>query len=166
MGTTHHQHSTDRHTAGTGTASGSARARSGRTGRIAGVAVLLACAAACSLPLLLAGGAAVTAGAQAATAEPPDRRPSLSPTTRRTPLTRSITRDDLQALLVAGTVTLIEALPVAHYDSGHLPGALNVPDRLAPDLAARLVPDASRTVVTYCSGPACTRSKTTAAPGR
>jgi rhodanese-related sulfurtransferase len=77
-------------------------------------------------------------------------------------LIRPLARQDLQTLLAAGTMTLIEALPVLHYDSGHLPGALNVPDRLTPDLAARLVPDTSRTVVTYRSGPACTRSKTAA----
>lgn len=34
-----------------------------------------------------------------------------------------ISREDLQALLDAGTVTLIEALPEPHYDAEHLPGA-------------------------------------------
>jgi len=76
---------------------------------------------------------------------------------------KTITREELQALLVTGDLALIEALPQAHYDREHLPGALNVPGALDADLAAALVPDPGTTVVTYCSGPACGRSKATAA---
>lgn len=75
----------------------------------------------------------------------------------------TIGRDDLRALLDTGQVTLIEALPAAHYDAGHLPGAGNVPGELTADLAARLAPDRSATVVVYCCGPGCSRSRVTAA---
>jgi hypothetical protein len=63
MSTTHHQHTTESGTPGT------ARSASGRTGVIAGAGALLACAVACSLPLLLAGGAAVTVTSLASGAE-------------------------------------------------------------------------------------------------
>ena len=39
---------------------------------------------------------------------------------------RQINRDDLRALLAAGTVTLVEALPAPHFDAEHLPGAVRV----------------------------------------
>jgi rhodanese-related sulfurtransferase len=75
----------------------------------------------------------------------------------------TIGRDDLRALLDTGAVTLIEALPAAHHAAGHLPGAVNVPGDLTADLAARLAPDRSATMVVYCSGPGCARSRVTAA---
>jgi rhodanese-related sulfurtransferase len=75
-----------------------------------------------------------------------------------------ISRDDLRALLDAETVTLVEALPEPQYDAEHLPGAVNLPGEFTADLAEQLAPDRSRTVVTYCSGPSCPRSKVAAAP--
>jgi rhodanese-related sulfurtransferase len=74
-----------------------------------------------------------------------------------------ISRDALRALLDAGAVTLVEALPEPYYDAEHLPGAVNLPGELTADLAATLAPDRTRTVVTYCSGPLCGRSKVAAA---
>jgi rhodanese-related sulfurtransferase len=71
----------------------------------------------------------------------------------------TIGRDELRTLLDTGQVTLIEALSPGHYDAGHLPGSRNVPGDLSPDLAA----DRSATVVVYCSGPGCGRSRVTAA---
>jgi rhodanese-related sulfurtransferase len=76
---------------------------------------------------------------------------------------QQVSRDDLQALLAAGTVTLVEARPGPHYDAEHLSGAVNLPGDLTADLAKQLAPDRSRTVVTYCSGPSCGRSKVAAA---
>ena len=70
---------------------------------------------------------------------------------------------ELLALLNVGAPTLIEALPAAHFDAGHLPGALNVPGNLTADLAGWLVPNRSTTVVVYCSGLGCNRSRVTAA---
>jgi rhodanese-related sulfurtransferase len=66
-------------------------------------------------------------------------------------------------LLDAGSVTLVEALPTAAYHAEHIPGALNVPGDLTADLAAALAPERAGAVVVYCSGPACGRSKVTAA---
>ncbi|MBX9243816.1 rhodanese-like domain-containing protein [Actinotalea ferrariae] len=74
-----------------------------------------------------------------------------------------ISREERVALLERDTVTLIEALPAAHYAAEHLPGAVNVPGALTAADAARVAPDGDRTVVVYCSGPACGRSTVTAA---
>lgn len=74
-----------------------------------------------------------------------------------------ITRDELLALLDRDTVTLVEALSVAAYQAEHLPGAVNVPGELTADVAAQVAPRRDRTVVVYCSGPGCGRSKITAA---
>ncbi len=79
---------------------------------------------------------------------------------------QQINHDDLRALLDAGTVTLVEALPAPYYDAEHLPGAVNLPGDLTSQLATALAPDPTRTVVTYCSGPSCGRSKAAAASGR
>jgi len=74
-----------------------------------------------------------------------------------------ISHQELQTLINSGHVTLIEALAQPHYAAGHLPGALNLPGPLTADLATTLAPDKTRTLVTYCSGPACARSKIAAA---
>jgi rhodanese-related sulfurtransferase len=74
-----------------------------------------------------------------------------------------ISREDLLRAMSAGTLTLLEALPAAHYAADHLPGAINVPGELTAEDAARIAPDPDRTVVVYCSGPGCSRSTVTAA---
>ena len=75
----------------------------------------------------------------------------------------TISRNQLRALLDTGHLTLIEALPAANYPAEHLPGARNLPGDLTSDLAAQLGPDRGATVVVYCSGPGCGRSRVTAA---
>lgn len=42
-------------------------------------------------------------------------------------MTTTITREDLQELLQAGDVVLLEALPEMYFDAEHLPGAQNLP---------------------------------------
>jgi rhodanese-related sulfurtransferase len=74
-----------------------------------------------------------------------------------------ISRDDLRALLDAGSVTLVEALPEPQYAAEHLPGAVNLPSDLTAERAAQLAPDPAGTVVIYCTGPSCGRSKVAAA---
>ncbi|GID95833.1 rhodanese-like domain-containing protein [Amorphoplanes digitatis] len=58
---------------------------------------------------------------------------------------------------------LTELAATAPAGPEHLPGAVNLPGRLSAELAARLAPDRARTVITYCSGPSCGRSKVAAA---
>jgi rhodanese-related sulfurtransferase len=77
-------------------------------------------------------------------------------------MTTVINRTDLQALLAAGTVTVVDALPQSYYDQQHLPGAINLVEADVDSQAANLLPDVTATVVTYCSNPSCGNSKAVA----
>jgi rhodanese-related sulfurtransferase len=77
-------------------------------------------------------------------------------------MTTVINRTDLQALMAADTVTVVDALPQSYYDQQHLPGAINLIDSDVDARAAGLLPDRTSTVVTYCSNPACGNSKAVA----
>jgi rhodanese-related sulfurtransferase len=74
-----------------------------------------------------------------------------------------ITRQDLLTLLEKGGGQLVGALPVDAYIAEHLPGARNVPGPLSAELAEQVAPKRAATVVVYCSGPYCNRSKIAAA---
>jgi rhodanese-related sulfurtransferase len=76
---------------------------------------------------------------------------------------RTITRDDLLRLLEErDDVTLVDALPASYYEQEHLPGAVNLVEADVDALAAGLLPDLERPVVTYCSNEACSNSKVVA----
>ncbi|HEX8092847.1 rhodanese-like domain-containing protein [Jatrophihabitans sp.] len=77
-------------------------------------------------------------------------------------MTIAITRTELQALLAAGTVTVVDALPQSYYDQQHLPDAINLVESDVDTRAASLLPDLAATIVTYCSNPACGNSKAVA----
>jgi rhodanese-related sulfurtransferase len=79
------------------------------------------------------------------------------------PTMQIINRDQLLTLLDGGDLVLVEALPEPQYDAEHLPRAVNAPGELTAELAAQLAPDRDQTVVTYCSGEFCGRSKAAAA---
>uniref|UniRef100_UPI003F49A330 rhodanese-like domain-containing protein n=1 Tax=Nonomuraea bangladeshensis TaxID=404385 RepID=UPI003F49A330 len=74
-----------------------------------------------------------------------------------------ISREDLLALLEAGAVQPVEALPAEAFAAAHIPGARNVPDQLSAELVGQAAPDRAVPVVVYCSGPYCNRSKIAAA---
>ncbi|MEQ9397996.1 MAG: rhodanese-like domain-containing protein [Longimicrobiales bacterium] len=70
-----------------------------------------------------------------------------------------LSRSELKSMMDQNeNFVLVEVLPEDEYESGHLPGAVNVPgDRLRSTVPA-LVPDRDTTVVVYCASPACTAS--------
>ncbi|MBL8713383.1 MAG: rhodanese-like domain-containing protein [Alphaproteobacteria bacterium] len=70
----------------------------------------------------------------------------------------SITRTEIKERLAAGDITLVDALPVNYYMSGHLPGALSMPPGRVTELAPQLLPDLSKTIVVYCSSSICQNS--------
>jgi len=74
---------------------------------------------------------------------------------------KTITRDELKERLDRGDdLTLIEALPMAAWKQAHLPGAVNIPvDEQFEEKARKVVPDKSRTVVTYCANADCPASR-------
>jgi rhodanese-related sulfurtransferase len=77
-------------------------------------------------------------------------------------MTNTIARTDLEALLSAGEVIVVDALPASSYDQIHLPGALNLVESDVDDLAPALLPDKTATIVTYCSNEACGNSQAVA----
>jgi rhodanese-related sulfurtransferase len=70
----------------------------------------------------------------------------------------TITRDELRAAIDADSVVVVETLGPMYYESGHLPGAINIPHTEVDALADALLPDRDATIVTYCSNPACRNS--------
>lgn len=69
-------------------------------------------------------------------------------------MTATISHEELQAKMDRGDpFTLVEALPEAMYQSGHLPGAINVPFNKVRELAPSRLPDRSAEIVLYCASP-------------
>ncbi|MEV0676130.1 rhodanese-like domain-containing protein [Actinosynnema sp. NPDC050436] len=77
-----------------------------------------------------------------------------------------ITRDELRAGLEAGTLVVVDTMPVAYYEKEHLPGAVNIPgfpyeeaagstDRHAPVV----LPDRTADIVVYCANTPCRNSE-------
>ena len=69
-----------------------------------------------------------------------------------------ITRDELKALIDDGAVTLVDALGGDYYAQQHLPGAIPLVETDVDRLAGEALPDATATIVTYCSNPSCPNS--------
>jgi rhodanese-related sulfurtransferase len=63
-----------------------------------------------------------------------------------------------EAILSANPPILVEALPRANYDAGHIPSARPLPlDELAR-LAPEIAPDPDTAIVVYCSAETCRNS--------
>jgi rhodanese-related sulfurtransferase len=70
-----------------------------------------------------------------------------------------IARTELQAKLDGPTPpVLVEALPAGSYESGHLPGARNLPHDRVDELAPSVLPDKDAEVVVYCANGPCHNS--------
>lgn len=69
-----------------------------------------------------------------------------------------IDRTGVVAVLRAGGVTVVEALPAPYYEDGHLPGAHNLPHDSDEATIAAALGDSDATVVVYCSNLACQNS--------
>jgi rhodanese-related sulfurtransferase len=77
-------------------------------------------------------------------------------------MTVLITRSDLEILVAAGSVVLIDALPPSYDDQLHLPSALNLVESDVDTEAPRLLPDKTAAIVTDCSNEACGNSQAVA----
>jgi rhodanese-related sulfurtransferase len=70
----------------------------------------------------------------------------------------NITREQLEARIGRGDdFVLVEALSRKHYESIHLPGAINLPYEFV-DEAEKVLPEKDAEVVVYCMNPECTAS--------
>lgn len=65
---------------------------------------------------------------------------------------------ELAALVDAGEVTLVEALPEEVFAEGHLPGAVNIRPRRCDELAPILLPNPGAAIVVYCGSASCDAS--------
>jgi len=69
-------------------------------------------------------------------------------------MARTISREELKAKMDRGEpFTLVETLPPYLYESGHLPGAINLPPHQAAELSSVMLPDKSAEIVVYCANP-------------
>jgi ArsR family transcriptional regulator len=75
-----------------------------------------------------------------------DRRDDMEP----------VSREELNARISEGLVTVIDVRPADEFALGHLPGALNVPLGQLEERLSVLPPD--REIVAYCRGPWCVMS--------
>lgn len=73
-------------------------------------------------------------------------------------MTSTITRAELLRAITGGDVVVVETLGPAYFESGHLPGAINIPHTEIRELAPSLLPDKHAAIVTYCSNEACQNS--------
>lgn len=71
---------------------------------------------------------------------------------------KTVTTDEVQAMLDDGRTVIVEALPAEHYEKQHLPGARHLPHDRVDELAAVVVPDRSTPVVVYCASGPCANS--------
>jgi len=70
----------------------------------------------------------------------------------------NITREELKAKMDRGEkFVLVDALSQEHYESSHLPGAINLPYEFV-DEAERLLPDKNAEIIVYCMNVACEAS--------
>ena len=65
----------------------------------------------------------------------------------------TISRDELQANLRRGRVTLVDVLSPESFAVAHLPGAINLPVADIPRRARAVLPDPRASIVAYCGGP-------------
>ncbi|MEU5695005.1 rhodanese-like domain-containing protein [Actinosynnema sp. NPDC020468] len=76
-----------------------------------------------------------------------------------------ITRDELRTGIDAGTLVVVDTMPVAYYEKEHLPGAVNIPGFPYEDAAAStdrhapsVLPDTTADIVVYCANTPCRNS--------
>ncbi|WP_157180721.1 rhodanese-like domain-containing protein [Actinopolymorpha alba] len=70
---------------------------------------------------------------------------------------RTMTRKEVEAELAAGSVTVVDALPLPAYERRHLPGALNLTEEQAEQHAESVLPDKAAAIVAYSTDSSCTR---------
>src|SRR3954452_11292590 len=69
-----------------------------------------------------------------------------------------ITQEQLKAKIDRGDdFVLVDALSQKHYQSSHLPGAINLPYEFV-DEAEKVLPDKKAEIIVYCMNPECVAS--------
>ncbi|MCF6337074.1 MAG: rhodanese-like domain-containing protein [Gammaproteobacteria bacterium] len=75
-------------------------------------------------------------------------------------MTPTITREHIKKNIDSNVImTIIEALPKKYFESGHLPGALNIPHDEMRQKAPEMLEDTNAFIVVYCASAECQNSK-------
>ena len=74
-------------------------------------------------------------------------------------MVEKVTREELDALVARGEVTLVHALPEAYFRKEHIPGALQLDHERVDEQAPARLPDKGAAIVTYCANLACPNSE-------
>lgn len=77
-----------------------------------------------------------------------------------------IKREELRQEMEAGTVVVVDTMPVAYYEKEHIPGARNIPGfpyeqaaDFTDEYAPRVLPEKDVAVVVYCANTPCRNSE-------
>jgi rhodanese-related sulfurtransferase len=62
-----------------------------------------------------------------------------------------ISREELLRRLKDPRLTIVDALPAASYEAGHIPGAINLPVAEVEHRARTLLPDPAAEIAIYCA---------------
>lgn len=68
---------------------------------------------------------------------------------------KTINGHELKQQIDSGKTLVVEGLPEKYYRSGHIPSALNLPFDNMEELASKVLPDRTATVVVYCGSDTC-----------
>ncbi len=72
--------------------------------------------------------------------------------------TPEITAEGLEKILVEGSIPVLDVRSPREYSIGHIPGSINIYEKEAAEILKRY-PDRSSTLILYCNGPFCGKSK-------
>jgi rhodanese-related sulfurtransferase len=75
-----------------------------------------------------------------------------------TPITPELTTEELQHLLEAGRTPVLDVRSAQEYAIAHIPGTTNLYEKEVEQIT-RAFPDKAATLVLYCNGPFCGKSK-------
>lgn len=67
------------------------------------------------------------------------------------PVLADMTREELLHRLHDPSLTIVDALAQASYESGHIAGAINLPVAQVQERARTLLPDPAAEIVVYCA---------------
>jgi rhodanese-related sulfurtransferase len=89
-------------------------------------------------------------------------RPSVFQTTLEEPkqAVPEITTEELHAILADGTIPVFDVRTAKEYAIAHIPGAINVYEKEVQHIT-QLYPDKDTSMILYCNGPSCGKSKRT-----
>lgn len=62
-----------------------------------------------------------------------------------------ISREEILDRLNDPTLTIVDVLPASAYETGHIPGAINLPVAEVEERAATLLPDPAAEIAVYCA---------------